>query len=589
MSARVLMICAAVMALNAVVITGAAMLIFGGVQGTSLYFFIMAVLASSALFAFIASWWVMRCFSYVMGRIKRGIDSFINGDLSFSARKYEKEDEQGIVYTLFGKLMKTYTSFVKDMHGMTEEHLRGNYDARLDSSKYKGDFAKLADDINSMTAEYVNDTLDLAKVMQGFGEGDFDVPMREMQGKWVWVNGAVVTTRENLKHVAADIKKFADEAHKGNFHVQVDLGTSRGAWRKLFQSMNEFIHDIDKPLTQIEKNIVIMADGDFSPLEGEFVGAFDRLRNGCNLVNKRSEETIGEIARILEAMANGDLTVGGAEKIVYTPIRDALSTILTNFNKSMRDIVEMADKLDKSSDALEANAMQIADGSRQQTATVEELHASLDIVHQNAKSNSKNAESAAVLSNESNDYAKAGDKDMQLMFTSMQKVKESSANISNVIKVIEDIAFQTNLLALNASVEAARAGEHGKSFSVVAEEVRALASRSHAAVKDTTELIEDSVRKVDDSLKNVGDVEESLGKIVEDVSLVSEMISNISTVSADQSQTMSLVLNAVSDVSGVIQSNSSASEECAIVSKEVADQARELMRMTSFYKISKYS
>ena len=583
LSLRVFLTVTALMIVNALVIIGAGVTVYGG-EG-SMGYFITVALISVVIIGPLIHFSIMRCFNYVLGRLRKNIEAFTTGELHFGARNQEDVDGAGELYTSFGKMAEVYSMLIADFKHMVAEHVSGHYDVRIDQNKYRGDFAELVKNINDMTFMYVDDTLELLKVIDQYGKGNFNAEVRRYEENWSWANDVMDDFRENLKHVIDEVNMISKAAHDGNFKITIDAGNAQGEWKHMFITMNKFIKNINEPLSEIENNVVIMSQGDFSPLEGEFHGVFKNLQDSCNLTNKRSEQTINEIARILEAIAEGDLTVKGHEGIVYEPIREAIGTILTSFNKSMKDIALMAKQLDESSDVLEINAGSLADGINVQASSVEEMHAMMEIMTENAASNSENAGKAAVLSKESDDYARNGDRDMKDMLVAMGKIKDSSANISKVIKVIEDIAFQTNLLALNASVEAARAGEHGKSFAVVADEVRTLASRSHVAVKDTTELIEDSINKVDSGLKNVGDVGKALATIVTDVSQVTDMITKIAGTSDSQSRSIEQALIGIAGISEVVQSNAKASDQCSTVSKEVAEQARVLKRMVSAYRL----
>jgi len=546
---------------------------------------IAAVLIVNTITGVAIYWRAMQVTSYVFNRFVKGMDDFAGGNISFASRNIRDSNKDGLVYAKFGKMTDTLSTFANELHAMTTRHLGDSYDMRMDESKYPGEFAELAKNINAMVFMYVDDTIELLEVIREYGNGNFSVDERKYAGDLTWANEVMDNVKYNFMHITNEINKLSENAAKGNFHIAVDVGHTKGEWEQMLSKLNSVITSINIPLTKIEENVVLMSQGDFSPLEGDFYGVFDVVRNACNMTNEQSEKTINNIAKILEAIARGDLTITGHDNIVYTPIRDAIGIILNSFNASIREISHTADIMTQSSDRLAKEAHQLSSGSQAQAAAIEELHTTIEFISNDARSNSQKAEMVNHLSAETSGYARRSDNDMQDMVSAMEGIRESSEDISKIVKVIENIAFQTNLLALNASVEAARAGEHGKGFSVVAGEVRMLASRSQDAVSETVSLIQKSADRARSGLTSMQEVEGSLTKIIEDISKVSGLISEISTLSLSQRDNLTQVLQGIAEISTVVQETAVVADDCSAVSQDFAFQAKTLKDMTVKYKI----
>ncbi|MDR4505490.1 MAG: methyl-accepting chemotaxis protein [Candidatus Scalindua sp.] len=251
--------------------------------------------------------------------------------------------------------------------------------------------------------------------------------------------------------------------------------------------------------------------------------------------------------------------------------------LLTFLRELSAKLGEGAEQVASASGQISSSSQSLAQGASEQASAIEETSATMEEMSSTTKQNANNAKEASQLASLCNNTAESGSKSVHEMNDAMLDINNSSKKISDIIKVIDGIAFQTNLLALNAAVEAARAGEHGKGFAVVAEEVRNLAQRSSAAAKDTTELIEDCVGKANAGTELSGKCKEVLANIVTNVKKVTILIEEIATASDEQAGGIDQVSQAINQMDQVTQQNAANAEETAAASEEMSAQSQTLL------------
>ena len=296
---------------------------------------------------------------------------------------------------------------------------------------------------------------------------------------------------------------------------------------------------------------------------------------------------VDDVNMTLTAISSGDLTVRVDREYVgdFVSIKDSINNISSSLNKTMSEISTASEQVLSGAKQISTSAQELANGAQEQASSVEELNTAIDMINQKTRQNAEDASEATNLSDMSTTTAREGNESMKEMLAAMDQIKESSNDISNIIKVIEGIAFQTNLLALNAAVEAARAGDQGKGFSVVAEEVRNLAGRSQDSASETTSLIETSINRVENGSSIAETTSQSLDMIVKNASEVSELIGNISISSREQAESISQVSEGLTQIAKVTQSNSAVSEETAAASEELSSQAEILKQLMVYFKL----
>jgi methyl-accepting chemotaxis protein len=360
------------------------------------------------------------------------------------------------------------------------------------------------------------------------------------------------------------------------------------------------IRMIAKPLVAMTKAMGELAAGNMAvdvPVDpradevGDLAKAMTMFRDQLAAAERskqaQTEMLVSSVGTALGELAHGDLTARIDVELSgpFAKLKDDFNDAAAKLQVAMQSVAQGASGINTGASEIRHASDDLSHRTEQQAASLEETAAAMDELTTAVRQTAASADRANGLVSEARSDAEHGGEVVRRAVEAMGGIERGSAEISEIITVIDGIAFQTNLLALNAGVEAARAGDAGKGFAVVASEVRALAQRSADAAKDVKARVTASSGQVGTGVELVGETGKSLERIIERVGQVSQLVSEIANSAQQQAAGLQQVNTAVSEMDSVTQQNAAMVEEATAAARSLASEADELSRQVARFDI----
>ncbi len=336
--------------------------------------------------------------------------------------------------------------------------------------------------------------------------------------------------------------------------------------------------------------VAAAAAGDFSRRIDKDYGdeSLNQFASNINNLLSGVDSGVGETRRVIAKLSEGDLTqtMRGNFQGAFAELQQNVNNTFETLQTTMREVRETAETFHGNTNELRASSDDLSKRTEQQAAALEQTSAALDQITAVVNNSTERAQEATVMVSAAKEDAGKSGIVVRNAVEAMGRIEQASLEISQIINVIDEIAFQTNLLALNAGVEAARAGEAGKGFAVVAQEVRELAQRSATAAKDIKGLITKSGDEVQVGVKLVQETGAALSAIEKRVNAINDHIHSIATAAKEQSTGLKEVNTAVNQMDQVTQQNAAMVEETSAATHKLSAEADSLVRLIARFRVS---
>ncbi|MEE4359523.1 MAG: methyl-accepting chemotaxis protein [Desulfococcaceae bacterium] len=489
------------------------------------------------------------------------------GDLSAPVSILSEKDILGKSLEL---MLGNIRNIIGEIRMLMASVSEGRLNIRGNTGRFEGDYAEIIGGINQTLDAVIGPLHVAAAYIEKISTGDFPEEIRqEYKGDFNEIKNNINTLIYNLRETVSVAGKIAE----GNLSAKVTILSDKDILGKSLAKMVETVRMIVGDIYSITDAVRegrLDARGDDSRFGGEYA----RIIRGVNRTLDAVINPLNMAADYIRRISEGDIPeiIRQEYKGDFDEIRNNINVMISNLSRFSEDVQKAARNVAEGSSQMNSSADQISTGISHQAASIEEISGSMEEMSSIVSQNADNAKETAKIAAGTARNTLEGKKAIRETVTAMK-------NISEKIRIIEEIARQTNMLALNAAIEAARAGGHGKGFAVVAAEVRKLAEKSQKAAGEIGSL----------STSNLGLAEQAfhlLEEMVSGIQKTADLIQEISTSGEEQADGIVQVNKSIQQLDQIIQHNAVATEEMAATSRSFLDQAEKLLTAASFFKVS---
>ncbi len=400
-------------------------------------------------------------------------------------------------------------------------------------------------------------------------------------------SGEILTANENfLKTLGYSLAEIVGKHH--SIFCEPDYVQS-AAYRTFWQNLaaGRFAADQFTRVAKGGQKVYIQAS--YNPIVDDSGRVFKVVKFATDVSERVTvvKELGAGLARLADCNIRQTIDVPFIEE--FEPLRRDFNASIGAFQETLVNVLKQTNSLNGNSQEMHEAADQLSMRTKEQAASLEQTSAALEQVTSTVRSSTVSTEDTRKLVKNALQSTSTSSSVVEETITAMKRIESASAEISQIIGVIDEIAFQTNLLALNAGVEAARAGEAGKGFAVVAQEVRELAQRSAKAAKEIKGLIENSGREVTEGVRLVDATGDALREIEQFVASIDKNVQSLATAASEQSIGLSEINNAVSLIDRMTQQNAGMVEHTTYISEQLATGAGKLVELVNHFKLNRRS